>query len=492
MSAAAAQRGQPPLTASDDGPIGRFGVVLFDQAADGPGWACRAGGEPFRFRHHMDLGTASMWLTNADYDEAGQSGLWQNRWCHTSKWARIDVAAMRDEWGLSGTSPEQAITLLARCFARVMRFSHEALGLDQAEAPLPTARSLQEFLAPLYAAPEMPSSDMAIAATHALQDYTVTGIRKPEGGREIHLREPRLTYARTMIGKSVPLGPWRRLAAEDMPGKAEERTAWLADLAEDKPVIAKIAVLGNSHDLAAILGFGYGSRIPREWACGPELRVLERVAKVRVEAAWIGAGTVPLAPALTADAQSRLGNTISAASWSYGVFAENLWLAATRPAAVPVVSRPVRAGQRAPASGQTKADRVPSVRGVWLRAADRIALFTKAAQLNQKGYAVVAYGAGSIRLSVPPEAIGSLIADGFALGLLPSLSVTGSQEYGRYIAPGVRNPDPKLWGGETIGRLEALIRLKGDRALVAEFDGLPELPSAEEQGAVVRRLLKGG
>jgi hypothetical protein len=260
----------------------------------------------------------------------------------------------------------------------------------------------------------------------------------------------------------------------------EKRARWLADIAENRPVLANVKMRRATDSKAEVFAFGIGSKFPREWVSGPELRVLERLAELQIETAWLGSELVPGVMRLPSVAKDRLDDQLSTLSWSLGVYAENLWLAGTRP--------PIQSKSKSRSPGSSQQRQPPTFRGVWMRAYDRITLFAQAVKLTELGYRVLGYSIGGIQVSIQDEMIGNLMSDAFGLGLLPNLSVTAAPELDRYIKPEHRSPPPGKWGGGA-GVIEALLRLKGIRSHVEELDVVPELPS-EDAKRVIAALVK--
>jgi hypothetical protein len=316
---------------------------------------------------------------------------------------------------------------------------------------------------------------------------------QPKGGRSITLRAPRVAHAREMLAQPVPMGPWRFLKRDALPKRAEI-VEWLTN---GPPVIARISIANLAPQIAEIFAWGSGAKdddgkpMVRHWAATPELLTLAHFTDLDIDAAWVGTGYGPPMPVPAAVDPARATPTAHA-SISFGLVSEAIWGAACRRAPAALVRAASGYGGKGGrhgggGGGASGGGKRPSLgvafRALWIRAADRAAMFRAAAGLRSQGWAVSGYGAGGVTVCALPEALAEVVRDDLAEGLAPAPGVAA-----RFGLPA--GPTNAGWGGEPMAAADARLRASGQGGLLLKLDAVPFLPPAR-RAALLAELAKG-
>jgi hypothetical protein len=375
------------------------------------------------------------------------------------------MASAIEEWGAEDMAPAALAETLSGCFSRVMRLVDTALGGASFRAP-----SLVNELERLFPEPVMPPPEIAPATRQALQEWTKTVTRTSRDNVYVVLRRSRLEHAFEILSTPVPQGQWRWVEDKDLP-PPHERAKWVVE--SHNPILARLTVDRMPPDVADIFAFGSGARddigqpLRRSWAAQPELVVLSKYTQLDIDGAWIGSGYQNGQADFPLALKPMLQQPTGFVSWSMGIFAENWWLAACR--------RTSSLGRK---RGAKKPDGV-AFRAVWLRAADRARMFVLAKALHDRDWIVTSYGAGSLGVSVPADRLPYLLADAFALGLSPNISLTKAH------GPFEKLPGQPKWGGAPATATEASFRLAPRQEYLLALDGVPFLEPDEQKRAVI-------
>lgn len=433
-----------------------FGVVLFSDGRNGPGWVAVNGGPATPISGIGDLDTSCFWLTNLTWTAFQQSGLSLNGWVRHAKYLRTSLDWIMDEWGLNDLGPDVAASYLSGLFSHVMHLSFE-MGATGFRAP-----ALFHEFAYLLPEPELPEVKATEVTRHSLQEWTRTAQWVAKDAELVHLRIPRLVHASEMCRTPMPTGNWKFVDEPQLP-PAAKRLRWLEGL--NAPVFVRVKLRGVEA-VGDTLCFGMGARdargrpLRREWVSGPELAILREFGEVDVTGAWIGGGFEELP--LSSVVQDILGSPGAPWSWAAGVVAENLWVGATL------------REQFAPRGQEARI----SWRGAWLRAADRMRMFMVSQRLLQRGWQVHSYGTGVVTVVAPPPGHREdLIRDAHSLGLEVPLSLVAQVK-----------AEVDTWGGADVAAPAALLRVRGHREMLFRLDELPLL-SMEEQAQLVGDLM---
>lgn len=440
-----------------------YGICLFDGRVPGPGWMAIDGGPARRIEGPGDLNTGTLWWVNLTYDECRDTGLLLNPWIRHSGFLRASMDALVDDLGLVPAPPSQRSQELSGYFERLMRMVARA-------GVVPRAASLTHDLAQVFPPAAFPSDDIEQPCRHAYQDWTRTHVRPPGAGVTVALHFPRIPYAWRQLQIPVPDAAcgWTFVPPSSLP-PGRDRLSWISRL--QVPSLVKVRLNRIQPEVSDIFAFGTGARdndsslLRRQWMSEPEAMALIALTdtgdtEIVIEGVWLANRSCPQTPPPAFD--FLWNDPAFAASWSAGVLAENLWVAACAREKV------------APRSGRTQ--RV-SFRAVWARAVDRVRLCQVALALRAKGWAVLNYGVGALRVSITPDAKNELLADALALGLVPPLSLT----------LGSIDQAPLEWGGEDLAVTEALLRAHGNAAALRKLDTL-HLLSPREQAEVLHSI----
>ena len=457
----------------------RFGVVIFDEPDDpGAGWASIADErrpQSTRVGGPNELATDTIWWTNVTYANffKGDAQTWRNPNLRHDKYLPLGHQDVLKEWGYDPTSVDAdfTATFCAQAFDRIMRIAWTMLRDANPKQRLPQAfqgKTMRDDLRTLIPELEYPRLEAAEAlkSGQAWEEYTATGARGPKGGKWVVLRRPRLAYAMEMLQTPVPKGPYilkKRGEIGKMQPNPVEHVRKMAT-----PAIVEVTVNKIQPEVAPIYGFGAATdrdkRTTRSWVAHPEFQILSRVADVSVRSMWQGDAYWPLVPAMPEPARAFLQDRFSDLSWSAGIVAESLWRAACLP------EDKSKAGPQR--EGDPKAN--TSWQGLWIRAADKGAMFGASMRLTEMGHAVVSYGLGWTRAQVSEEDIPNLIRDGLSMGLLPNLLDIPVNFHS--LADGA-----VTWGGDKRSEyLATVMAAKSSKALWG-FDRLPLLPTGAER-----------
>ena len=442
-----------------------YGVVLFDNALPGAGWACLAGKEPFRIRNYGDLSTDAIWWSNIDHEDYWELGMWTNGWMRQSGFLRATMGAVLGDWGISredassgAVSNDETVKILADCFGRVMVYVHAAFPGGRPKLRGPTlAFDLTEILPPS----DVPAGEAESAVAHSIQEWSRAVGRAPKDSTLVALRRPRLAHATEMLATQVPVGPWTFIPENKMPAP-DKRVAWLLGLGA--PCLTRITLKNIQPDVASLLAYGAGARdndghpLRRSWVADPELQLVSRFANVHIDAAWLATSRGGPVYEMPNDLKRLIGGPSANVSWSAGLFAENLWISAVQKI------RKRGGGKIAP------------FRAAWVRAMDRVRMFESSLHLHDRGHTVTGYGVGATYCAVQPDMVIEVVRDGLLAGLVPPLSATMERPF---------DAKPSVWKGAPVGIIDALLRARGRKDMLWELDVLPTL-APERQAQMLR------
>ncbi len=256
-----------------------------------------------------------------------------------------------------------------------------------------------------------------IKADKAYKEFTTSTVRLPQEGDLVILRKPRILYATTMLNMPVPVGPFESVSRRSMreAGSGDDRAQFIRE--SDKPYMVELSVEKMNGDLAQIYGFSNASdknkkKTTRDWVAHPEFMTLDVIAELDVRSAYVGAGYKSLYEELDDNIKDFLKDPLNDSLWSAGIIGETLWRSMLLKEASDRIGRAADGNERAGTSWE----------GAWIRANDKIMMFTHAKQLTEMGYAVGSYGLGWVMCKVPREMKQDFIRDALSLGLVPSMT----------------------------------------------------------------------
>ena len=458
----------------------RFGYVFFDNEMEPEdGYACISGSSPKRISGVNELPSDVIWWSNMNFDNFfKKTDAWRFPWLRHDKYLVVSPRDVLKEWGLNPVDPDpmQSTHILAEVFNRIMLMAFRLIRDVNPKARMEevfTGKFLREDVRCILPEAEYPRDEAAsiIKSGNAWQEFTQTGVSPVRGGRWVMLRRPRLSYAQEMFHTPVPKGPFEHFGRRDLRSLLKDGNGWV--LNNDNPCIAEIALNRIQGDIAPIYGFGNATdkdnRIARSWVSHPELIVMSEFSEINIKSVFMGDHYDLIGPHLPQPVKDFLSSKFSEISWSAGVVAETLWRACTL-------------GEDKTKSKMAGTDRAhASWQGVWVKGADKTQMFLSAMSLTDKGYSVISYGLGWVRVTIHEDQIPDLIRHGLQLGLLPQLSD---------LPKGMFRADQKVpWVGDVSSMALAQFTLTSNRDLLWGIDGIP-LMSRKDRKKSFQELLK--
>jgi hypothetical protein len=472
----------------------RFGAIIFDEESDlGPGWASVEGEPGWRIAGVGDLTkTEVVWLTNLNFQ--AHRALGRDEYLRQD-YLPVSMAQMAKEWGHDPKYMDTAeqVSLAATLFGRIMRIActvlwplrnhvdprphavqSKALGVDDLFswmiAPVRSgpnivrSPNLKNLFEAIFPPQEFPPVGMNNATAAAIQNWTRTALMPPKGSSFVQLRRPRLMHALELLQTPEPRGPWEAFKVTDLPAAPDDAIAWVKDcgIEHNQPCLSQVILESMSNEVADVFSFGGGATAGgstrRNWVSHPEFLILSRYARFQVKSVLRGRAYVNLHKALPPNVIAFLNDPYSETSWSAGVVAEAIWMAAST----------------------YKSGEVP-FRTAWMKAADRTNSFLLASSLHQAGYVVITYSKGAVVVAASDEQISDLSHDALSLGMIPPLQLTMEKPF--------RSNSTIPWGGDERGKMDAVLRATGQRTILWEMDGMPLLPALDRKQAV-RKIMQ--
>lgn len=383
---------------------GVYGAVVFDEK-DKPlmgGWASVNGGDAFRIQSTGDLASDIKWWTNIGYEVFIANGGLQKPWLKRSDYFLTDMGQTIKELGLSPRfiQPARAVEILSEMFARVMRLAEEKYGIQSSVVPT-LADELYSILLP---EDRTISLEIDKASRQAFQSYVRCEQASPRGSQWVKFKRPRISHAIEVLSSPVPGQQWEFVDKSKLPKK--DTLDWLVN--HDQPVLAMVSVTQVNHNLAPVIAYGGGSRGDRGWMTHPELVLMSKFSRIRVDAVFLGGNYENLTPKKNLFA----GGDIGPLSISVGFLAENYLRAMSMP-------KPFKAGQKT-----SVMDRLVPPRSSWLSATDRFHSLMSAIPLHNAGFRVMGYGNGSVSLAVPQGGFQEVVEAAKAAGLVGPISLS--------------------------------------------------------------------
>ncbi len=441
--------------------VKKFGVVMFDDDPDpSSGWAHAEGDrQARRIATPEDLTRDTIWWTNVSVDcFFFKTELHRRSWLRHDKYLVVTQKDVLREWNYDPARVDPAATcqVTATFFARIMLIAYQLAkavrpGLTMEEAF--AGETLRSDLRVVLPELEYPRSENAaiLKADVAFSEFTPTAMRPLRDSTWAMVRKPRLSHALEMFRTEVPVGPFEFMSRRDI----QTHDGNLLSGESARPFVAEVAV-GDIHpDVAAVYGIGSsigaGRLAPRTWVAQNEFAALGRIAGLDVKSAWVGRGRTSLLEMLPAPVRGFLAEDRNACSWSSGIVAETLWRACC-----------LKERRDSAADSGSEHGAATSWAGAWIRAADKISMFSLAMELARSGYSVSSYGIGWVRASITQDMREDFIRDSLASGLVPLMAE---------IPEGMFQPgDEIIWGGSEKAKAMAFMQSKKQRDLLLNLD----------------------
>ncbi|MDB6009976.1 MAG: hypothetical protein JWL65_2226 [Gammaproteobacteria bacterium] len=387
----------------------RCGVVLFDSANNiaigdktfaslDNGWAS-VGGEPaVRVTSIHDLSSDVLWITNLTEEQFYRASLTAHPNFRSDGYLRSTLRHIYSELGVdpSYVPPDTVACVLATIVQRVVDFATSRHGVTV------RSKSLNEDYAAALGAPRshIPAEIYSMFEGSAQHSYVraVATNAYLHNGQTLTLRRNRLVHARELFAQSVPPDtPWEFIPRHKLPASREDIDARLEGT--HTAFLARCEVKNIHPRVAEVFSVGGGARAIREWLTDGEWRQAREWADVECRALLVcGAPSAPLP-----QAKQLPGGAYAPLSFTCGLTAEQMWTAMT-----------MRRGSRDEPRFTAAA--------AWLRARDRVVMFSHAAQLHAKGLTVWGYGGGNVVVMYPDGGLRHALDTALESGLLAPAS----------------------------------------------------------------------
>lgn len=442
------------------------GVVLFDHdGASESGWACQAGGHPFRVKSAFSLPADAVWWSNAAYRSVSNR---LPRHVRHADYLKVPLRRAIAEMGLCDARPEDVTTSLAAVLSNVIGMLQRCMPLDP-DVGLASPFLYQEFQPIATHTPIIPEALLKKINSSAWEPWVQITDDRPEDC--ITFRQPRLSYALSLLDSDVPEADvaWKHPPSDDPLDQIRRTLA---------PVFAEFSIERAMPTPSRLFGLASagrrGNNVQKTLAAHPELLALSNFADIKVKGVWSGSAYRKLHEFVPSPILDLLRSPDAQFSWSLSIIAESIIRVLMAPRPVPGRFR-----------------KAMTWRGFWLRSADKIATFALAMQVNRAGYHPASYGYGWIRVRRPETAAGTsgLLVTCLRLGLIPEQGtilpeIVTEVTSGRY---GPAAPSDG-WGTATFA---AHVALRGCEKVALLADDLPLIsgPARERRRAELRRLL---
>lgn len=386
-----------------ENPAWEFGCVLFDLAEDeagrlvprlGSGWASAEGGKAERFKGPEELPSQMLWWTNMSKDQLWLSGGVKFQKLRHSGFLGQEMGGLMKETGLMPKTigPNIAAEGLSEIFSRAMRKARRFF-----EIPSFRESTLSEDIRVNAGEADYPKDTLLDTALFsAWQENSFIG--GTEGGFFVPMRIPRVSHARTILSRPVPIGGWEFAGVKDMPLE-EQRFEWFSK--SGRPALVKVKfgqLKQNGLLLSRKDGLAKGMRKKeREWMTFEEATWWSAYQDISIVGGFVAEGEATISSSPNFEDWGESANLSLAA----GLCAENYWTGMSTFARHPV----------------SKKMTLVSPRAVWFRSADRFFCFSKALELHRSGLKVVAYGGGTIIVELAARDLGKAEDAAEKLGL---------------------------------------------------------------------------
>jgi hypothetical protein len=441
--------------------VKKFGVVMFDDAQDpSSGWAHAEGDrQTRRIAASEDLPQDTIWWTNVSFDVFFfETELHRRSWLRHDRYLVVTQKDVLREWNYDPARLDPATTcqVAATFFARIMLIAYQlakavrpGITMDEAFEGETLRSDLRVVLPEL----EYPRSEAAsiLRADVAFSEFTPTSMRPLRDSVWAMVRKPRLSHALEMFRTEIPVGPFEFMSRRDI----QSHDGNLVSGEGSRPFVAEVAV-GEIHpDVATVYGIapsvGAGRPATRAWVAQNEFAALGRIAELDVKSAWVGRASTSLLEMLPDPVREFLAGDRNACSWSAGIVAETLWRACC-----------LKERRDGAADSGCEHGAATSWAGAWIRAADKISMFSSAMELVRSGYSVASYGTGWVRASITQDMREDFIRDSLATGLVPSMAEIpeGMFQFG----------DEIIWGGSKKAEALAFMQSRKQRDLLLNLD----------------------
>jgi hypothetical protein len=374
------------------------GVILFDAFSNSAlgeesfstvtsGWASLGGEPAVRVASVDALVENTLWVTNLSEEQLYRTGLSANPSLRCDTYLRASLRQLAMEIGADPS------VVGVEKFSEVMA----TIATDRLKVRLTTASLCDDIAAAL----SVPTSQLdakvyGIFESSALRTYVRPTSAKVDAlsGQMLVLRPNRLSHARRLLKHPLPVdSSWEHVTRRSLPAGDRDVDVMLSRLTT--PFMARCELLDLDEQSRALLNFPTIGGDGTAWLTDVEWRCVQGLGSPKCMSVLICSESAKPLP----QASSLDSGPLATLSFTSGLIAELVWSALS-------LKRPAR-GFRYTAAA------------TWLRALDRMTMFSYAKALASDGLAVCGYGSGNVAVACPPGHLRGVLRSAINAGLLP-------------------------------------------------------------------------
>lgn len=393
----------------------RCGVAIFDMPENHHArrniksldmcWAAIAGEPARRLKSLHDLASDVIWYTNISRDTFKSLRLYNLPNLRHEMWLRTRFSQITQELGLDERfiTPDVQVESLALVTQNIVNYANTRYGVNS------KSEMFNSDFSRTYNVPESSLSpdiyDYFLPVIQHSIVIVVTGTGYSNSTSNLTVKPNRLEHARKILSTQVPGDKhWRRVV--EIPVKSD---SWLEKI--ETPFLIRISLRNIDREMSEILSWGSGSNTQREWMTDVEWRIIRQFASIEVKEALI----YDKPGSLVSQLDLLPSGQFDSLSYSAGITAELLWTSLTNK-----VNRNKNSNINYTAAS------------AWLRAADRMIMFSHAQKLMNMNCKVGLYGTGMVCLNYPEGSLGHYVKSSLDSGLLPPSSQLQLLKNGAY------------------------------------------------------------
>lgn len=398
----------PPTPEKNEEKLTPFpcGLVLFDHPNDlSAGTAFLPNSSAQRIRSLNDLRNDALWISNVSmfHDQVKNHPVIRGDY-----FFKISINEMAQDIGVQSSfdgqmQPEDA-QRLATITTRALTIAARAYGWSAASQGVGVMQEVYLSADIRKQLPRAPIPDarwrdsLRVAFTQSYQERSVPSwvlYNYESNSVFVTLRFNYVNYFKQLLDQPVPLGKQWSKMEESAIRLLDDPVAYCVNLAKPCFVRATVEWDNASNDIAALAAYGQAGKHKnpmRLWISQPELKWLSRFATITISDIWSdesGVGMLPMGSRLPALFASHPNSLLS---YSAHLVAYNHYQAVT-------------------SDTWNRRERCSEVDlwAVWIKALDRAFMFSVAIKAQEKGFHVVRYGDGALRVRVNRELADELI-----------------------------------------------------------------------------------
>jgi hypothetical protein len=383
----------------------RCGVILFDSANNisvgdktftslEGGWASLAGERALRVTSIHDLSSDALWITNLTEEQFYRATLTAHPNFRSDGYFRSTLRHLYSELGVDPlqVGPDIVACVLATVAQRLVDLAAARYGVKIRSKGLNEDFALAMGAPRSTLAPEIYGM-FAGAAQHAYVRAIATH-SYVHNGQTLTLRRNRLLHARELLSVPVPPdGPWEYVPRNKLPAARADVERLLERTASG--FLIRCEVKNISPLIADVFSVAGGARAIRDWLTAIEWQRAKQCGEIDYKGLLVCAAASSVLP----QAAQLPAGEYAPLSFTYGLAAEQIWTAL--------------AMKRGP-----RDDLRYTAAAAWLRAQDRMAMFSYAQRLHEAGLLVWGYGGGNVVVMVPDGGLRHALDVSTDIGLL--------------------------------------------------------------------------